>query len=67
MSEWGINKDFTERCFEMIAWHRHVLWQQIIQSEPQRIRDSGGVKSVLMDIVEQQQKEWDEIMEKENV
>ena len=57
-------EDFNKESFKMLAWHRFVLWQQIIQSEPIRIRDSGGVQSVLMDIVEQQQKEWDELKNK---
>ena len=60
----SLNEDFNEESFKMLAWHRFVLWQQIIQSEPKRIRDSGGVQSVLMDIVEQQQKEWDELKNK---
>ena len=67
MSEWSLNEDFNKESFKMLAWHRFVLWQQIIQSEPKRIRDSGGVQSVLMDIVEQQQKEWDELKNKREI
>ena len=67
MSEWSLNEDFNKESFKMLAWHRFVLWQQIIQSEPKRLRDSGGVQSVLMDIVEQQQKEWDELKNKREI
>jgi hypothetical protein len=59
--EWSINKDIIEQCYEMMAWHRLVLWQKIIQSEPKRAK-STGIQSELMDIVEQQQKEWNELI-----